>query len=273
MGFVYKESQILDSEARASALGQFVELADGVVHYEMAGPPDGRVVVLLHGFFTSYYVWDRAFGALAQAGFRVLRYDLYGRGCSDRPRARYDRDLFDRQLVDLLAVLDITRPVNPVGPSMGGAIALIFADRHPEMVRRLCLFAPSGLYPKHEQMAGLMRVPGLGELLIALHCRPNKFPEEVSAPLKYQGTRRAFLSTIRHGPFGSIADVYERLGRQERPTLLVWGREDDAIPFEFSQRVRQALPYAEFHAIDGAGHKPYYDQPEAVNPLLIRFLE
>ena len=141
------------------------------------------------------------------------------------------------------------------------------------MVRRLCLIDPSGLYPKHTRMARLMRIPLVGELLIALYCQPQKFPEEVRSHMKYQGTRRAFLSTIRHGPFGDISDVYACVGGQERPTLLLWGREDEAIPFEFSERVRQALPYAEFHAIDQAGHKPYYERPQAVNPLLTRFLE
>ncbi len=96
-----------------------MELTDGIVRYEMAGPPDGQVVVLLHGFFNAYFVWDNTFDALAQADLRVLRYDLYGRGYSDRPNTQYDRDLFDRQLVNLLAALDVTRPVDLVGPSMG----------------------------------------------------------------------------------------------------------------------------------------------------------
>ena len=273
MNLIYKESHLLDAEARSSVPGQFVELADGVTRYEVAGPPDGQAVVLLHGFFNAYFVWDDAFGALAQAGFRVLRYDLYGRGYSDRPRVRYDRDLFDRQLVNLLAALDVTRSVDLVGPSMGGAIALIFVDRHPTAVRRLCLVDPSGLYPKHQLTVNVMRIPVLGELLITQNSKPSKFPEEIRAFLKYQGTRRAFLSTIRHGPFGSISDVYERVGRREMPTLLIWGREDEAIPFEFSEQVRQALPHAEFHAIDGASHKPYCERPDLVNPLLIEFLK
>jgi pimeloyl-ACP methyl ester carboxylesterase len=272
MNFIYRESRLLDAEARSSVPGQFVEQADGITRYEMAGPPDGQVVVLLHGFFNAYFVWDDGFDTLAQAGFRVLRYDLYGRGYSDRPSGRYDGDLFDRQLVNLLAALDIAQPVDLVGPSMGGAIALTFVDRHPTAVRRLCLIDPSGLYPKHQLMANVMRIPVLGELLIAQTSKPEKFPEEIQDFLKYQGTRRAFLSTIRHGPFGSIEDVYERVGKREIPTMLMWGREDEAIPFEFSEKVKQALPHAEFHTIDGAGHKPYYERPDLVNPLLIEFL-
>jgi len=273
MAVAKRESRLLDAKARSSVPGQYVDLADGVVRYEMAGPPDGQVVILVHGFFNAYFVWDHASRALARAGFRVLRYDLYGRGYSDRPVTRYDRDLYDRQLVNLLEALDIARPVDLVGASMGGAIAVVFADRHPTAVRRLCLIDPSGMYPGHERLARIVRVPVLGELLIGLRCRTAQFPEQVRAFLEYRGTRRAFLSTIRHGPFGDVSDVYERVGERQIPTLLIWGREDEAIPFAFSERVRQAIPHAEFHAIDGAGHKPYYEQPERVNPLLIGFLE
>jgi len=272
MAFTNNKPRRLDAAARASVPGEYVELTDGVVRYDRTGPSDGPPVVLLHGFFTSLYVWDQTVDDLAQAGFDVLRYDMYGRGYSDRPETRYDADLFDRQLLELLDALEITAPINLIGPSMGGAVALVFADRHPERVRRLALFAPSGLYPKHEWMTHLMRLPGLGELAVALNCRPGIYEPPVDVPLRFRGTRRAFLSTIRHGPFSTIADVYARVGQREIPTLLIWGREDDSIPFEVSRGVREALPHTEFHAIDGAGHKAYRNRAEVVNPLLIEFM-
>jgi pimeloyl-ACP methyl ester carboxylesterase len=185
----------------------------------------------------------------------------------------YDHDLFDRQLTGLLSALNISQ-IDLVGTSMGGAVALVFTDRHPDMIRRLGLIAPSGLYDKYEKVTKLMRVPLLGELLIALQCQPKKYLKEpqVYAHLQYRGTRRAFLSTIRHGPFGDISDVYERVGKQERPSLLIWGQDDDAIPFEISESVKQLMPHTQFHAIDEAGHKLYYEQPEKVNPLLVEFI-
>ena len=74
----------LNDSARRSAPGQFARLADGYTHYEIGGPPDGRVVVLAAGATVPYYIWDPTFAALTAAGFRVLRYDYYGRGYSDR---------------------------------------------------------------------------------------------------------------------------------------------------------------------------------------------
>ena len=69
----------LDDAARRGAPGSFVRLADGVTHYELIRPDTARTVVLLSGMSVPYYLWDPTGDALAGAGYRVLRYDYYGR--------------------------------------------------------------------------------------------------------------------------------------------------------------------------------------------------
>jgi hypothetical protein len=115
-----EESKTLDDNMRRGLPGQFIKLSDGYVHYELSGPEDGPVVVLIHGISTPYFIWDDAQSALTKAGFRVLRYDLYGRGFSDRPNVTYDEQLFDRQLLELLSALKIREPADLVGSSLGG---------------------------------------------------------------------------------------------------------------------------------------------------------
>src|SRR5215831_15233045 len=78
------EQRELNTETRVHMSGQFAKLSDGYTHYELGGPSDGRVVVLAAGFSVPYYIWDPTFDALTRAGFRVLRYDYYGRGYSVR---------------------------------------------------------------------------------------------------------------------------------------------------------------------------------------------
>ena len=82
------EDRVLNDQVRAGLEGDFIRLSDGYTHYQWAGPEDGQVVVLLHGFSVPYFLWDYVFKDLSEAGFRVLRYDLYGRGYSDPPRIR-----------------------------------------------------------------------------------------------------------------------------------------------------------------------------------------
>jgi hypothetical protein len=80
------EHRALDDAARAEVPGRYVRLTDGVTHYETAGPDTGRVVVLAAGFSVPAYIRDSLYQRLADSGFRVVRYDYYGRGWSDRPR-------------------------------------------------------------------------------------------------------------------------------------------------------------------------------------------
>lgn len=109
------EEAPLDEAARAGSEGQFVTLSRGMTHYDVAGPDSGRVVVLLHGFSVPYYIWDPTSAALAEAGYRVLRYDMYGRGLSDRPDADYTLAFYDAQLMELLDSLRIESPVDIAG--------------------------------------------------------------------------------------------------------------------------------------------------------------
>lgn len=72
---------------------------------------------------------------------------------------------------------------------------------------------------------------------------------------------------------GGFSEIYCRVGRQRRPVLLFWGRNDTTVPFEHSRDLLEAIPHAEFHAIDKCGHIPHYEKAEIVNPTLIRFLK
>jgi len=288
-GFRFRgETKVLDAEARASAPGQFIAGSDGLIQYEMAGPAGSQTVVLIPGFSIPYYLWDPTFKALAEAGFRVLRYNLYGRGYSDRPDVVYDRSLFERQLLSLLSALAIRAPVDLLGVSMGGAIAVGFTDRYPERVRRLCLIDPAGLPMAGSPLKRLVQAPVVGEWLIAAmgdrilvadipkdFNRSDRFPEyaaQYPPQMQYIGFKRAVLSTLRHGPLENMAEAYRRVGQQDRPVWLIWGRHDRTLPFSTSERVRALLPQAEFHAIEEAGHVPHYEHPEVVHPLLINFL-
>src|SRR5579871_77548 len=135
------ERHTIDAAARRSAPGKFVRLTDGMTHYDVTGPDSGRTIVLVHGFSVPYYIWDSTAAGLAAAGNRVIRYDEYGRGWSDRPALPYDANLYDRQLRELLDALHTPR-VDLAGVSMGGWVTATFASRHPDRIRTLILIDP-----------------------------------------------------------------------------------------------------------------------------------
>ncbi len=289
MSFPYLgETKTLNDETRANLPGEFVQLFDGVTHYELGGPADGQPLVLVHGFSVPYFVWDPTFQALTEAGFRVLRYDLFGRGFSDRPGVDYDFDLFDRQLFELVETLEVGKPFALIGLSMGGPIIADFADRHPELVDKLVLIDPGGIPIEAPPTLKLLLLPGLGELFIGLFGSGSLLksmaedffdPKDIEhiqdryrIQMQYRGFKRALLSTLRNNILGDSLPLYRRIGDQEISVLLIWGREDRTIPFAHSQAVLDAIPRARFHPIDNAGHIPHYERPEVVIPLLIDFL-
>jgi pimeloyl-ACP methyl ester carboxylesterase len=283
------ETIVLDDQVRSSAPGKFINLPDGKTYYEQEGPVDGAPVVFINGFSIPVYLWDHNFLPLAQAGFRTLRFDLFGRGYSDRPNIHYGPDLFVRQLKNLLDALKIKTPVHLIGSSMGGIIAAIFTDRHPDLVKKLILIDPAGMMDPPSLPASALSTPIMGELILNLFgnqlllpgmkkdlLNPEAFPEYLTKympQMKIKGFKRAILSTLRSGMLYHQHDVYLRVGQQERPILLLWGKEDQTIPLSTGKQVKEHLPQAVFQIIDQVGHVPHYELPDLVNPILIDFLK
>jgi pimeloyl-ACP methyl ester carboxylesterase len=280
------ERRDIDQAVRTAAPGQFVRLGDGYTHYELGGPPDGRPVVLVAGVSVPYYIWDPTFSALVQAGFRVLRYDYYGRGFSDRPDIAYTQDLYVRQLAELLNALRLTQPVDLAGLSFGGSVVTSFADRYPDRVRSLVYVDPSFLSPY--PVASLDQIPILWNFLTAVFverwladeqlddfAHPERFPDwpdRYRVQLQYRGFRRAQRSTAISNSTMDQGPELKRVGEHPRPVLAFWGKQDNAVPIEFSAALLQAMPRARLVPVESAGHLPQWEQPEAVHPVLIAFL-
>jgi pimeloyl-ACP methyl ester carboxylesterase len=283
-----QEKITLNDTVRASLSGQFVKLPLGIVHYELVGPETAPTIVLVHGFSVPYYIWDPTFAALTQAGFRVLRYDLYGRGFSDRPEKDYNLDLYDSQLEELLPALNIQGPVDLVGLSMGGLIVASFANHYPDQVRSILLIDPE-VAPVSIWQIFPLNLPLVGEYLMTVYVaavqlpksqsadfyRPDKFPDWEAmfrVQLQYTGFKRAILSSIRLMPGMDATAEYGAVGKLKLPALLIWGREDKTVSAADIQQIEELIPGIEYHTIEEAGHIPQYERPEVVNPLLIDFL-
>ena len=282
----------ITNEVRGSLPGEFIALSDGYVHYDLAGPEDGEVVVLVHGFSAGAFVWDNNFDYLVAEGFQVLRFDLYGRGFSDRPQVRYNFDLFTRQLYELVHKLGLTQgKFNLVGLSMGGGVCVIFTDLYQELVNRISLIDPMGFSIggySNRILYGLMKMPGLNWLLkrymnheFLLESQKEDFPESTviddylnkyREQLRYKGFLRAIHSTASNLEFTGLRDSYERIGKRV-PMQLFWGAEDKTLPFHISKEVLEAVPSIKFHPVMHAGHQPQYSHAQDVNRQLVEFLK
>ncbi|HRQ23502.1 MAG TPA: alpha/beta hydrolase [Anaerolineales bacterium] len=289
MPFPYlDETKELNETVRREAGDSYIALGDGVTHYELGGLENGSPVVLVHGFSVPFFIYDPMFDFLTQSGFRVLRYDLFGRGFSDRPNVRYDIDFFVKQLKDLLDALGMEK-IDLIGLSMGGPITAAFTAKHPRCVRRQVLIDPAGA--RSVELPATLKaakIPVLGELLIGLFgsdrmvkgvasdifdpALVEMFQSKYKIQMGYAGFKRAILSTMRSGMLDSFLDTYKKVGALKKPTLIFWGENDTTTPFNDHPLILDALPHAEFHPVKDCSHIPHYEKPEIVNPILLEFL-
>lgn len=282
------ENKNLTAQSYASLPGQTATTADGTVYYQLEGPPEGRLLVLVHGMTLPSFIWDPTAEALTEAGFRVLRYDLFGRGYSERPRKTHNQGFYARQLLQLLEKLGLDgEAFDLAGFSMGAGIAAAYAMQYPEQVRRLILFDP--LYPddmpappakiwkfllRFRPMALTINnqiVDNLGNNFHDYEAFPD-FEEQFYDQLLYKGYALAVTSSLIDFEFYKLPEIYKALGQSKLPIALFWGEEDQQAFFENNEKFKEMMPGLSFYPIPDAGHLSFYEGADRVNPLLVEFL-
>ena len=279
----------LTPEVRAAHGGDYIKLSDGIISYKWYGPENGDIVVFVNGLSTPAFVWDRSVNVLANEGFRVLSFDHYGRGYSDRPDLDYDIDLYDRELTDLLEALSVKKPINLVGYSLGGAVVMNFADRHPDLAKKIALIAPAGFQADPSGVYSLIFVPGVGNLLMEMIGKDvmtgeirsaikkgfvsQKMMDLFNDQFQYRGYLPALLTTTINYSMENTRAAYERVGKKNIPTMLIWGTEDQSVPYDCAKKALNAIPHGKLHTLQNIDHSIAYSKPGFINPLLIRFFK
>ncbi|RBI85871.1 alpha/beta hydrolase [Rhodosalinus halophilus] len=280
----------IDARARRDAPGEIAPLPQGGTHYRWLGASRGPVAVCVHGLTTPSFVWEGLAPRLGALGFRVLVYDLYGRGFSDRAEGRQNAAFFVRQLEALLADQDVeTSEVTLLGYSMGGAICTAFAAEHPE-IDRLILIAPAGVRENLGWQARLVRdLPILGDWAFHLffprqlrqgieaeRALPASVPDihdRQLAELRRRGFLPSVISSIRGILARSMAAEHRRIAETGLPVLALWGESDTLVPKASLGQLAQWNRGTVQEVIEGAGHGLPYTHTDEVARQIARFVE
>lgn len=271
----------MNDAARATAPGQFVELSSGVTHFNWHGPARGTVAVCIHGLTTPSFVWRGIARGLALMGFRVLTYDLFGRGYSDRPQGDQDAAFFLSQLKELLEHEEVDGQITLIGYSMGGAIATCYAAAHPDKIRQLVLLAPAGMGVFMGRMGNFIaKTPIIGDwLMLALYPStlrkgiraeqglPTSVPDIETlqaAELDFKHFVPSVLASIRGFLPQTLRDEHEALHAHGVPVLAIWGKDDSVIPLAAVGTLAEWNGDAHQEVIEGAGHGLTYTHTDQI---------
>jgi len=273
---------------------RWLETSQVAVHYVDEGPRDGEVVLLVHGTPSWCFEYRHAIAALSRTR-RVLAFDHLGFGLSERPRDfDYTPEAHARVLRELVTRLALTRFALVVH-DYGGPIALPLASEEPERITRLVVIN-SWMWPLTEdaELAKAARFAGsrLGRwayrwlnaslrlLMPSAYADKRKLTRclhaQYLAPFRDRDARvRVLWALAKALTTGapSLARLWQgRAALAKLPTLIVWGLGDKVLPPRLLSRMREGLPQAEVHALEGVGHWPQEEAPEEVVRLLDGFL-
>ncbi len=249
--------------------GRFLQLSAGLTHVVDEGQGDAGTVVLVHGATVPHWEFDRLVPHLRSAGFRVVRFDLFGHGLSDRPAVEYDFGLFLGQALELVDSLRATRPLTILGHSFGAALAAAIVSERPGLIQRLVLVAPlldfmaGAWWPKAIALPGIggpfMRWLGVPALVRRRRRRYAAIGAEDLTPrfidqARASGYAEALASMFGNGTLGSQHERYRRLCSTQHEIDVVAGAADLVIPLGDIARVRELLPQHRYLEIEDAGH-------------------
>ena len=255
-----------------------IETSDGMLlNYEISGPADAPPLVFSNSLGTNLNMWD---GQMAEAErhWRVIRYDQRGHGGSDAPDGDYALARLGRDVVDLLAALNIEK-VAFCGLSMGGMTGLWLAINHPGSFSRMALCNTSAFLPPAElwnDRINAVLQGGMASIDQAVLERWFTQAFRAAQPDEAERIRQMILTTKPAGYAGccaAIRDMDQRahIGAIDLPAFIVIGAHDPATPPDHGELIAAKVKGAQSVTLDTA-HLSNIEQPEAFNRAVFGFL-
>lgn len=246
-----------------------------LLHYEEHG--SGQPVLLLHGYPLDHTIWRAQMAALSDS-FHLIAPDLRGHGQSPAPAGEYPMETLAADVGALLDRLGVAQAVW-VGHSMGGYVALAALRTMPERVAGVVLCAshpfadpPDKAQTRRDNARRALAegtAAAVGGMLASLF-RPDTNLESIPA----HRVRTIMLNTPAQGVAGVLLGMAARpdaVGLLRIPTppkALIAGRDDQIVRLADLQALTAQMPHLRLTVIDGAGHLPMIEQPDATTAAL-----
>jgi pimeloyl-ACP methyl ester carboxylesterase len=241
-------------------------------HLFEAGSPSAPPLLYLHGTSLGN-LWLDYHRALAQH-FHLFAPDTPGFGLTERPDWMRDMSDYILYLRDLMDALGLEKP-SLVGHSLGGWMAVEVAVWFPERVGKLVLSNAAGIRVKGCPIANLFAMNPqevlaacFDDLTAAIPLIPSQVTLDFILTVYRERTTLASLAWNPHFD----PKLERRLERVACPTLIIWGENDRLIPAAYGEAFRQHIQGSRLVKLQGTGHMPMFEQPEAWSKQITDFL-
>ena len=248
-------------------------------HYRIRGAANAPVILLLHGSNASLFTWEPWSNTLSDE-FRVVSVDLPAHGLTgptnNRDYSNQGMVNFVKAFADKLGLRTFTL----AGNSMGGAVAVRFAEEYPDRVDHLILVDAAGMPSKQgDQIPLAFRLLRMGwAQAILAHIDPKPLVKEgldkaivqkkvLTDQMVQLYTDMALLEGERQATFERFNQPYNRdaikkdIGKLTMPVLILWGEQDHLIPAATAATWKDAIPGSKVLIYAGTGHIPMEEIP------------
>lgn len=226
----------------------------------------GEPIILLHGLFGALSNFREVLDFFSRE-YRVIIpmlpiYSLPVLNTNVRNIAKY--------VQDFLRFKGLTR-VNLLGNSLGGHVALVYANEYPDRVRSMILTGSSGLYenafgasfPRREDKDFIRR-----KVEVTFFDPRHATDELVEECFEIVNDRNRLLRILAIAKSAIRHNMSAELPRMQMPTCLIWGRNDTITPPDVAEEFHRLLPDSDLFWIDECGHAAMMEQPVIFNQLL-----
>jgi pimeloyl-ACP methyl ester carboxylesterase/DNA-binding response OmpR family regulator len=264
------------------------------IHVCELGAPHRRLVLMIHGWSSSWYALSPLLGAVGER-YRYVAVDLPGYGESPRLPERATIAGYADLLADFIRQ-NSAEPAYLIGHSMGGMISLTMALRHPDVVERMVLLCPtvsgnlsawvntliSPITMLERYSFADRAVSALEPYMVSVTdrlMRPASFAERTTIAegdyLRLRAdARRSGQGRVRAECYWAMRqnDLRGKLDILTVPSLVIWGMEDNTVPLRDASVIADELPGAELRVLPKAGHWPQFETPDITRRYVRSFL-
>ena len=242
--FALDRESIDINEFRLNSGYQEVKLSEGITSYKDIGDKNNKVIVLVHGATFGSLAYEEYVNVFLENNYRVITYDQYGRGYSDRVHTKVSIELMERQLKELIEHCEVEDLIL-YGVSFGAAVVAKYASNNPEKISFIGYQVPV-IDSANIPLLSIVKIPLYGDLLTrgflvpAVLKRIQEYEDLMSKELidhyigqfEVKGTEKFFKQFFLGNAMSNRLNDHNIIGSNSIPSYFAYAEDDLEIDSE-----------------------------------------